>query len=363
MESISARLLAQATVPLSGLALGYNVYRWPGEPGPCLVVMPEDHQVTVYDLRDLLRGAEPMVRIAMKAPDGRLVAPSPDAQFVVVCDQRELRAVNADGTVRWRLEHPCWGCAGAIDHRSEPACRGIDGGSAYVSADGAVVWAHVVSEWDEDDESGEQLLVLDAATGAVLGSAGLGGGTAGSGLLLHPDGRQAVLSVGFGQDGSACLLGRWDGTSLTLTEFEDTDRIAVDLDPDGGLLLTTPHSDRYLALYQVPETNWSVRLAAADVADHVAANVVADVAADQDVSVGWDYAGAFVDADTFIAVLDTHSPEHLRAHWLLDRASGPLGPVAYPGSSAGEMVGLVGLGEGSWATVDDQGSVRLWRRL
>ena len=348
MEPIRARLSAQVQVPgLAGLALGYGAFRWPE--GICLVMAREDQHVSLYDLRGPVDGAGPVARIAATVPAGRVAAPSPDGSYVVVCDQQELRAVDADGTVRWRLEHPCWGCADTIDHGSEPPCGGIDGGSAYVSSDSALVWAHVVAPWDEDAETGERLLVLDAATGTIVGSAGLGVGTAGSGLLLHPDGHQAVLSIGYGQDGAVCYLARWDGAQLTLTEFEDMDRIAVDIDPGGRLVLTTPHSGADLALYQMSDLACTVRLAAADVAH------------DQGVTTGWDYVAGFVDGGTIVAVLDTHGADDVSTHWLLDCERGPIGPVAYPAGAASGMTGLVGLGDGAWATIDAAGLLCLWR--
>jgi len=362
MEPIPARLSARIQVPdLTGLALGYNVFRWPGASGEsasCFAVVREDRHLSVYDLRDMLDGGDPLARIAAVVPAGRVVAPSPDARYVVVCDQRELRAVNADGTVRWRVEHPCWGCADMVDHGSEPACGGIDGGSAYVNADGTQVWAHIAAEWDDETETAEQWLVLDAADGTVLGSAGLPGASAGSGHLLHPDGCRAVLSVGFGQDGSAAFLGSWDGTTLTLHEADDdgplrfdTDRVVVDINPGGHLVLTTPHSDEYLAVHQMPDLGCLVQTAAESIPQ--APNVT---------SASWDYAAAFLDSSTLLAVLDTRADDYMRDHWLLDCDRGPIGPIAYPVGSAEDITGLVALGDGTWATIDATGDLCLWAR-
>lgn len=321
MEPIPARLSARVQVPeLTGLALGYNVFRWPGASGgsaSCLAVVCEDQHLSVYDLRDMLDGGDPVARIAAVVPVGRVVAPSPDARYVVVCDQRELRAVNADGTQ---------------------------------------VWAHIAAEWDDETETAEQWLVLDAANGAVLCSTGLTGASAGSGHLLHPDGRRAVLSVGFGQDGSAAFLGSCDGTTLTLHEVDDdgplrfdADRVAVDIDPDGHLVLTTPHSDEYLAVHQMPDMGCLGQTAAESIPH--APNVT---------SASWDFAAAFLDSSTLIAVLDTRADDYLRDHWLLDCDRGPIGPIAYPVGSAGDITGLVGLGDGTWATIDATGDLCLW---
>ncbi|MGW5175427.1 hypothetical protein ACWERY_13820 [Streptomyces sp. NPDC004082] len=110
--------------------------------------------------------------------------------------------------MRWELRHRCWaGCAGhtAFDEYGDDRDhRYASSGSAAFSADGKLLWAHVLGplsgEQPDGDRGEEEWLVLDAADGTVLARTRTRTSAAGSVHVPHPDPGQMGLSVGEGQD-------------------------------------------------------------------------------------------------------------------------------------------------------------------
>lgn len=350
---IRPRLVAQASLPgLTGMGLGYNLFRWPGVQ---LLVLVDGPQLCVYDIAGIIDGhSEPVMRVEAAEPTwSGIVAPSPDADFVVRCRKRELTAIGRDGAVRWTHPHACWGCADETDHSDRYACGDGYSGSAHVSADGSRIWAHVASAWDDDAaENGEHWLVLDALEGSSVTTATLASSaTAGSSHILLPDGQGAFLGTGYGQDGSSVFFGVFDGAQTTLTDFDGEERVPLDVDPTGTLLMTAAHpdGDGAIALHRIPGGERSAEVRSADLPVAIASE-----------RSRWAYAGGFVDPDTIVGAV-RRSGQAIDEHWLIDVAGRPIGPIRYGPDMRARS--LVALGDGRWATTDyDDRMLRIWER-
>jgi hypothetical protein len=350
---IRPRLVARTSLPgLTGIDLGYNLFRWPGVH---LLALKDGPQLRVYDVAGIISGeTEPLMCLDAAEPAWTgIVAPSPGADFVVQCRKRELRAVDRDGAVLWTHPHACWGCADETDHTDRYTCGEGYSGSAYVNADGTRVWAHVASKWDDDAvENGEHWLVLDALDGSLLTAVTLeSSATAGSSHILLPDGRGVFLGTGYGQDGSSVFFGVFDEAQATLTEFDGGFRVPLDVDPTGTLLLTAPHpdGDDVIALHRIPGGERSAELRSADVPFATAPE-----------HSWWDYSGGFVDAHTIVGAVHQSGQEDPE-HWLVATSGEPIGPILYGPDVRARS--LAALGDGRWATTDyDDHVLRIWER-
>ncbi len=322
--AIRARLIATVALPdASAVTQGFAFH---SRPGMRRVLLRDGGDLSLFDLDRALAGdATPLASVPnpwplwthgvhTSAPDGTLV--------VVVCGQRSIRAIERSGRTRWEYQHGCWGDR-MHQHQGSAPCPGFGSGSCRLSADGRLLWAHVLPDVDHGDpsvDSHEEWLVLDTSDGRVLGRARIEGGSAGSEHLPHPDGKHMLLGTAQGQDGSPVHLGHWDGTSLTVSEICDGFRIPTDIHSSGRVFVSTPHSDDTLVLHQFPS--------GAPVMERDAESLTEP--ADED-SPSWDYVAGFVDAHTVIAGTRSWDEDETKQHWLLDALSlRPLGPVAYP---------------------------------
>ncbi|MEV4282266.1 hypothetical protein [Actinoplanes xinjiangensis] len=110
-----------------------------------------------------------------------------------------------------------------------------------MSADGSLVWAHVIGglQGDPETEDGQELwVVVDARRGTALGHAETSTTASNSAHTHHPDTGQMGLSIGEGEEGSPALWGHWDGSELTVDEI-GIERVILDADPTGRHVLTT----------------------------------------------------------------------------------------------------------------------------
>ncbi|MGW2559915.1 hypothetical protein ACWCXB_11840 [Streptomyces sp. NPDC001514] len=228
-------------------------------------------------------------------------------------------------------------------------CRGIESGSCRVSDDGRLVWAHVPGV--DDDNYEERWVVLDAMDGTELACLVLDSVTSGSNHLSHPDGVHMGLGIGMGQDGILLYWGRWDGTSLTTWDLNETeDRILLDVHPGHGGFLTMEHYGDDIRLHTLEGE--VLATGHADVLPVVGLEDGEEPDEDED-RPSWDYTCGFVDADTVIATTTEYDEDpDLAHHWLLDAHTlGIRGRIAYP-----EPVDSPAqpLGDGTWLTYDDK---------
>ncbi|MFF2776555.1 hypothetical protein ACFVU3_16770 [Streptomyces sp. NPDC058052] len=344
---VTAQLIGTYRLPGGGtLVDGFHAL---GPGGARRLLLRRGHDLEVHDLAGLLAGE--------RAPDAVFPVPwpgwnhgvhavAPDAGFAVFSGQRAVRAVDADGRTLWEHRHDCWGPLLGHPHTGDDqqVCDGLEHGSVHVSADGRLVWAHVVGD---DGERGrtESWRVLDARDGREIDRIPLDDSVAaGSHQLPLSDGIHVALSVGMGQDG--CLLywaRREDGASVVRDLNEGLDRILLDVHPDRGRLLTVEHYGTDLQLHGLDGTLLAEAVPTGPGPDR------------------WDWYAGFADADTVIGSTghDYGDDDPVR-HWLLDGHLTPLGPVVYPAPVTGYARGL---GDGTWLTHDrESDTLSRWTR-
>ncbi|MEU4291803.1 hypothetical protein AB0E63_26550 [Kribbella sp. NPDC026596] len=263
---------------------------------------------------------------------------SPQGDFAVFAGLHAVRAVDPAGNTRWELPHACWGGCGAMHASPDEYVAGedhesADHGSAAVSGDGKLVWAHVC---DPDDEA---WLVLDAADGQVLGRAETGTVASGSFHTSHPDPSRMNLSIGEGEEGSPVLSGRWDG-QLSVAKIDD-ELILLAVSPSGRLL-TLDVTQETLSLHN---EDGSVRREL---------DATGVLPASTDGRVYWDLEGAFADEETIIAA---DAAQRRPRHWVLHDLTLD-DEITYPFRVAGPPRSA---GEGSWFTLsEDRTAVHVW---
>jgi hypothetical protein len=275
---------------------------------------------------------------------------SPKGDIAVFAGVHALRAVDTTGTVLWEIRHGCWSaavCTKAHASFSEYADdyyhAHADSGSATFSPDGTLVWAHIRSR--EGDDMKEEWLVLDAASGSILGRADTTTVGSGSWHFPHPDGHHMGLSIGEGDDNSPLLWGCWDGSTLTFEKI--VGEFLLDVSPSGEHFLTTDPAQWGLYLHRTSDGAESLRLDAAD-----AVSPLPD-----DDEARWHFQAAFPYEDGAVAASEDYAD--VPRHWLVDpRTMSMSGAVTYPFPVSG---GPCSAGPGTWYTVSkDQTALHLW---
>ncbi|MFJ3337633.1 hypothetical protein [Streptomyces sp. NPDC086766] len=359
--TIAARLVSTVAAPLDpASAEAPRVLHWPGRR---LLVQRGDTEVVALDL-DASR-TDRRAEVRFPAPWPRrlgTVTVSPKLDTAVFSGVHAVRSVEATGETRWELRHDCWygGCSSTHlsfdEYGDDEEHFHADSGSAAVSADGRLVWAHVLGPLasDRDTEDAQELwAVLDAADGRVLGRVDTGTVASGSEHTPHPDPRQMGLSIGEGEEGSPVLWGRWDGQRLTAEQI-GIERILLAVSPSGRHLLSVPLGQWSLTLHRVEDGSLLRELDAED-------TVPAHPGSTGEDRVYWDYEAAFVDEDTVVAGTSECDTRHGTArHWLVDARGMTLrGEIRYPFPVSGPARSA---GDGTWYTVSGNGtSVHLWQ--
>ncbi|MEU2393398.1 hypothetical protein [Streptomyces sp. NPDC007369] len=301
--------------------------------------------VEVHDREDFLAGRTAGARAALRTEEQERAVPTPDGGFVVA-GVASVRALGPDGGPRWELAHDPW--HGADRAHCTPA----------VSPDGRLV-SVVVPVLEPDREKAalvcdlepdrsytwDDLLLLDAATGEVLGRRQIRSLASAAVQSWCPDGGAVVVvscwtawqswSTRWAEpraDGLRVLGGTW---MRTLTGFLPgsrvlTQRYAEHLFPD---------DDRdELAVYDLGSGEQSALLDLAELA--------ADPENDE------FFSAEVLDGRHVLVPGRVHTgsgaPE--TRHWLLSADTlRPLGRLDYP-APAGEDV--TALGDGTWLTRD-----------
>ncbi|AWT41243.1 MULTISPECIES: PD40 domain-containing protein [Streptomyces] len=355
----AARLVATVEVPLDPRSA--DAPELLPHAGRRLVIQRGDAELAVVD-------ADSGEAVRFPAPWPRrfgTATVSPDGRKAVFAGTHAVRCVDVSGAVLWEVRHGCWSgqcpelhrefaeyADDPVEHAGRP-----DGGSAALSPDGKLVWAHVLGPLpdhadalaDVDDEDDEFWLVLDAADGRVLGLTGTGTVAAGSFHTPHPDPAQMGLSIGEGEEGSPALWGRWDGRTLSVRTV-GAETVLLDASPSGRHLLATDVQQDALYL-RAAEDGAVLR----DLDAHGAVPALPGGG-----RVYWDFEAAFVGER--LAVAGTSASDggrHPARHWLVDTAGMTLrGAVAYPRPVAGPVRPA---GGGAWWTVAGDGTrVEVW---
>lgn len=248
----------------------------------------------------------------------------PDLGACVVSCHTRVALVDRSGSTAWEVSHPGWG-------------GDSERGSAWFSADGQHVWAHVPTERDPDE-----WLLLNAASGAITGRSQLRCYSAGSDPIRHPDGEHIGLSVGEGQDGSETYFGRVEGGVPVVERFDDRSRVLAGFSQDGRFFLTTPHTDSAASVHRFPD-----------------GDVVARLEPDAALGPGdaFNFFGGFVGEDRVVLTSATASDVFLaRAPYLTDVESMQL-PMRRPDNLLVAISG--GFLTSDWTT----GETILWRLI
>jgi hypothetical protein len=332
-------------------------------PGRRLLVQRGDTELVTLDVTGADAGQATEVRFPAPWPrDFGTVTVSPEGDAAVFAGVHAVRSVEATGTTRWEVRHACWDGSCPLLHTSFAEYADdkdhfyADSGSAAVSADGRLVWAHVRGPLSDDGQAAddeELWLVLDAANGRVLDRAETETVASGSFHTPHPDPAQMGLSIGEGEEGSPLLWGRWDGHRLTVEQI-GAERILLAVSPSGRHLLTVPVGQWSLDLHQVDEGAVLRKLDAQGTVPAHPANTGGD-------RVYWDFEAAFVDEDTVVAGTSECEARYGTArHWLVDvRGMTLRGEISYPFPVAGPARSA---GDGTWYTVsEDRTSLHLWQ--
>ncbi|MGW5432928.1 hypothetical protein ACWET9_37920 [Streptomyces sp. NPDC004059] len=300
------------------------------------------HELEVYDLDEVFAGKRaPSAVFPLPWPgwDRGVHSVSPDGTFAVFSGQRAVRAVSTGGETLWEYRHGCWGPELGHPHTGDEqeVCPGLEHGSCRVSDDGGLVWAHIVTQ-PEEDHWEERWVVLDALDGRELAALPLDSAAAGSHHLSHPDGVHMGLCIGMGQDGILLHWARWDGKELTGWDLNETmDRILMDVHAGHEGFLTAEHYGADLRLHALDGSVLAEREAEPS---------------DEEDPHSWNYFCGFVDAGTVIgSTVDSEEDEENNRHWILDAHTLEIrGTVTYPQGPAGPEVRP--LGDGTWLTYD-----------
>ncbi|WP_152522881.1 hypothetical protein [Nocardiopsis potens] len=249
-----------------------------------------------------------------------------DHRCAVVAGAEGIALVDARGAVAWRAAHAGWAPRGGAAAAS---------GTCLFDASGDLVWAVVPGE---RAGGGDELRVLGAADGRVLGRAVLGVETTGSAGAAVPGGG-VLLDLATVHGGRICRA-RWDGERVAADVRDSPEEVLADLHPAGDRYLTAPMEADALTVRRLPGGGaGAVRLG-----EEVFPG-----------GAGFDLDAGFLDAGRVLA-REFDGPAVLLTAGGLD----PVGEVAYP---AGAVTGsLRPDGRGRWSTCDAfTGLSALWR--
>ncbi|MFC3572799.1 hypothetical protein ACFOZ0_05800 [Streptomyces yaanensis] len=359
--TITARLVTAVAAPLDPTsAEAPQVLHWPGRR---LLVQRGDTELVALDLDEPSAGRAPEARFPAPWPRHfGSVTVSPERDVAVFAGVHAVRSVEATGVTRWEVRHGCWDGSCALMHLSFDEYAHdedhfyADSGSAAVSADGRLVWAHVRGPLSSDkgtEDDQELWVVLDATNGEVLGRVDTMTVASGSEHTPHSDPTNMGLSIGEGEEGSPVLWGRWDGQRLNAEQI-GIERVLLGVSPSGRRLLTVPVGQWSLSLHRVKDGSVLQKLDAKD-------TVSAHPSSTGRERVYWDYEGAFVDEDTVVAGTSECDARYGTVrHWLVDvRGMTLRGEILYPFPVSGPARSA---GDGTWYTVSkDSRSVHLWQ--
>ncbi|MER6384999.1 hypothetical protein ABT274_34725 [Streptomyces sp. NPDC001127] len=225
------------------------------------------------------------------------------------------------------------------DHR--PGCA--------LSLDGRTVWVYRPDAM-AGRGGGDQWVVYDADSGAVLVRRELETVGHGAGHYVHPVDGSIYLDIGEGQDGSVVLRGTAgaDGEAEFVT-YPWWDRCLIDLAPDGQQFMTVDHGQADVAFHSHPSGDVLFTLP-----------VEAFGFDPEETFVEWS--GGYLTPDLAVVTLggEGEDEEEWFRYHLIDVRTGTLsGEIAVEVSNPYE---LVPLGDDSWLTDGPDGNPVRWSR-
>ncbi|MCC3772522.1 hypothetical protein [Streptomyces sp. UNOC14_S4] len=241
---------------------------------------------------------------------------------------------------------PVWASAFAphsdVRHGHRPGCA--------LSLDGRTVWVYRPDAM-AGRGGGDQWVVYDADSGAVLACRELETVGHGAGHHVHPVDGSIYLDIGEGQDGSVILRGAIgaDGEPEFVT-YPWWDRCLIDLAPGGEQFMTVDHGQGDVAFHSHPGGDVLFTLS------------VEAFGYEPEEGTFVEWSGGYLTSDTAAVTLggETEDGEEWFRYHLVDVRTGTLsGEIAVEAASPYE---LVPLGDGSWLTDGPDGHPVRWSR-
>ncbi|MFD6415220.1 hypothetical protein [Streptomyces sp. NPDC060194] len=296
-------------------------------PPPKLVTRLREGRIHAYAVGDGDHGPlEPVATFAPRHGDEAVdAAVGRDLESVVYTTLNDVVCLTAAGDVRW---------ASALEPRSDVR-HGHRPGCA-LSADGRAVWVYRPDAM-AGRGTADRWVVLDAQSGLPLGERKLETVGHGGEHHVHPADGSVYLDIGEGQDGSVVLRGTLgaDGEP-EFTAYPWSDRILIQLSPDGTQFMTVDHDQADVSFHRHPDgdvlTTLPVEAFGYDPEDH------------------WlEWSGGYLTAGTaVVTVRREDDEEEWFRHHLVDLRTGT--PGGEPATSASHPYDLVPLGDGTWLT-------------
>ena len=239
---------------------------------------------------------------------------------VVYATATDVVCVDLDGRELWRL----------------PLVAGDRPADCIFSTDDTLVWVYCPDAMNGGGP--DRWLALDAATGLprvehLLPTSGEGGQQ-----FATSGGRHVLLCVGEGQDGQYVFR-----ADPELHAYEWTNRVLVDVAPDGTGFMTADHGQGDVAFHRLPDGVVQARTR------------VDRFGGDDETYVEWT--GGYLDAGTAIAAVggDLDDEEWWRYHRVDVRTGEVLGELAV---ATIDVYDLRPLGDGTFLITDTDGTLR-----
>lgn len=315
-----------------------------------LVGLQVEMQLLVYDLGQVSSGSlEPSATFPAFSADWasypHSLAFAPDLSLAVRAEPACLRAVDAAGNTLWHWDY------------QDSAWEADERGTVAISVDGKHVWAVVPGP----DES-QALVVLDCAHGTLAAQVLLfEGRQASANVRLHPDGCHIGLTFiepDLCTSFWACL--RPDST-IHHWDIESDQEVILDVAPTGKRIVTANMEGYFIGVRDFPDGALVSDTSHQEIRRSLGENVDAPGGY---WSHSWHHQGGFIDRSTVIAAAFDKAPDGKgwsseNSHWLIDAQESPgtlRSRVQY--SEPGATQYLLGLGDGTWVTADDEAVYR-----
>ncbi|MFD8953978.1 hypothetical protein ACFV0B_34575 [Streptomyces xanthophaeus] len=265
-------------------------------------------------------------------------AVQPDLERVVYTTLNGVVCLTRAGDVAWASDFEPYSDV-VYGHR--PGC--------VLSLDGRTVWIYRPDAM-AGRGAGDQWVVYDADSGAVLARRELETVGHGAGHHVHPVDGSIYLDIGEGQDGAVILRGRAgaDG-EVEFVTYPWWDRCLIDLAPGGQQFMTVDHGQADVSFHHHPSGEVIFTL-----------SVEAFGYGPEETFVEW--CGGYLNPDTAVVTLggESDDEEEWFRHHLVDVSTGTVASEIAVGAT--NPYELEPLGDGSWLTDGPDGHPIRWSR-
>ncbi|WP_406865052.1 hypothetical protein ABZO31_33275 [Streptomyces sp. HUAS MG47] len=300
---------------------------------PKMITRHRDGRISAYVMDSGAFGALEPAAVFRPQPGDEVVASAvrADLERVVYATLNRVVCLTRVGDVVWASDFEPHSDV-RLGHR--PGCA--------FSLDGRKVWVYRPDAM-AGRERGDQWVAYDADSGAVVGRRELETVGHGAEHHVHPADGSVYLDIGEGQDGSVIVRATAgaDGEPEFVT-YPWSDRILIDLAPDGRQFMTVDHGQADVAFHEHPSGDVVLTL-----------DVEAFGYDPEETFVEWG--GGYLSPELAAVTLGGETEdgdEWFRCH-LVDVRTGA--PADEAGAEVTDPYGLVPLGDGTWLTADPDG--------